>query len=170
MIRIYSSGGLLNVEACPLFVVLSLRDLTLGKRIKLPAQCLENRGQLRIRHRPFTRRQNELSALLDRRKKKMVAQAEKESQSLPAALQRDLAQILHRNTKQSSNLGQLLATRGPVPQHPTGHGGYTRPQKGFWPPGPNHRREKAITKAFRCSREESYLIELLAKCAGVTQQ
>ena len=37
-------------------------------------------------------------------------------------------------------------------------------------PCPNYRRKRTISKAFRVSREESELIELLAKAAGVTQQ
>mgnify|MGYP004675041117 FL=1 len=37
-------------------------------------------------------------------------------------------------------------------------------------PCPNSRRKRTISKAFRCSPEESHRIELLAKAAGVTQQ
>lgn len=37
-------------------------------------------------------------------------------------------------------------------------------------PCPNSHRKRTISKAFRCSPEESHRIELLAKAAGVTQQ
>lgn len=37
-------------------------------------------------------------------------------------------------------------------------------------PCPNSHRKRTISKAFRCSPEESHRIELLAKTAGVTQQ
>lgn len=37
-------------------------------------------------------------------------------------------------------------------------------------PCPNSHRKRTISKAFRCSPEESHRIELLAKAAGVAQQ
>lgn len=37
-------------------------------------------------------------------------------------------------------------------------------------PCPNSNRKRSATKAFRCTPETSERIELLAKCAGVTQQ